>query len=130
MRLDQFVTPEALAFTVEGWSRPEIETAIERLIDVLDGSDAHLADREPETKTATGRRAPNVDYPPRPASDATRPLARKCRKPAPTRFCTVLNSRGSAMFSPRSAITCNATSRVVRVCPVSRRQTNSVGEVG
>lgn len=62
MRLDQFVTPEALAFTVAGWSRPEIEIAIDRLIDVLDGSDAHLADREPETKTATGRRAPNVDY--------------------------------------------------------------------
>lgn len=48
MRLDQLVTPEALALTIGGWSRPEIETAIERLIEMLDGQDASLIDLEPE----------------------------------------------------------------------------------
>ena len=48
MRLDQLVTPEALALTVGGWSRPEIETAIEQLIELLDGQDVSLVDLEPE----------------------------------------------------------------------------------
>ena len=48
MRLDQLVTPEALALTIGGWSRPEIETAIEQLIELLDDKDAPIADLEPE----------------------------------------------------------------------------------
>lgn len=48
MRLDHLLTPEALAFTVAGWSRPAIETAIQQLIDLLDAAGAPHEDREPE----------------------------------------------------------------------------------
>ena len=47
MRLDAFLTPEALALTISSWPRFEIENAIERLIEVLDIGDALDADLEP-----------------------------------------------------------------------------------
>ena len=54
MRLGQLVTPEALTLTIGGWSRVEIETAIERLIELLDSGDASSADLEPDAETCIG----------------------------------------------------------------------------
>ena len=54
MRLGQLVTPEALTLTISGWSRVEIETAIERLIELLDSGDASSTDLEPDAETCVG----------------------------------------------------------------------------
>ena len=48
MRLESFLTPRALAYTIGSCSRTEIEGLIEHLIDALDEADAPLADCEPE----------------------------------------------------------------------------------
>lgn len=39
MRLDALCTPAAFGLTAAGWSRAQIETAIEWLIDLLDAQD-------------------------------------------------------------------------------------------
>ncbi len=54
MRLGQLVTPEALTLTIGGWSRVEIETAIEHLIELLDASEASSVDLEPDAETCVG----------------------------------------------------------------------------
>ena len=54
MRLGQLVTPEALTLTIGGWSRSEIETAIEHLIQLLDASEASSVDLEPDAETCVG----------------------------------------------------------------------------
>ena len=42
---------DALTLTISGWSRVEIETAIERLIELLDSDDALSADLEPDAES-------------------------------------------------------------------------------
>ncbi len=54
MRLGQLITPEALTLTISGWSRSEIETAIERLIELLDSDEASSVDLEPDAETCMG----------------------------------------------------------------------------
>ena len=54
MRLGQLVTPEALTLTIGGWSRSEIETAIERLIELLNADEVSSVDLEPDAETCMG----------------------------------------------------------------------------
>ena len=54
MRLGQLITPEATTLTIGSWSRAEIETAIECLIELLDTDDASPADLEPEVEMVGG----------------------------------------------------------------------------
>ena len=54
MRLNRHFTPDALALTISGWSRAEVEVAIERLIEMLDGQDAPVADLEPDSELEDG----------------------------------------------------------------------------
>jgi hypothetical protein len=58
MRIDGVMTPMSLTWTIAGWSRAEIETAIEQLISLLDATDAADDDREPDPEGEVDSRLP------------------------------------------------------------------------
>lgn len=50
----QLLHPESVALNVAAWSRDEIETAIETLIELLDAADAPGEDLEPDAECGRG----------------------------------------------------------------------------